>query len=84
MLLSFKVDRHLKHIGATPSPPAWIVVKYPKKAWQPSGNCPSRVFFEAQTHPIISVCAIKDLKRRFLNLECNNRPKIRLQNAKAY
>ena len=39
--------------------------------------------FQAQTHPIISVCPIKRcFKRRFVNLECNKRPKRRLQNVK--
>ena len=56
----FKVAGHLKHIGATPRPPAGIVVKNRKTAWQPNGHCPSHVFFEAQTHPIISVCPIKE------------------------
>ena len=42
--MGFKVAGHLKHKGATPSPPAGLVVKHPKTAWQPSGHCPSHVF----------------------------------------
>ena len=42
--MGFKVAGHLRHKGATPSPSAGIVVKYPKTAWQPSGHCPSHVF----------------------------------------
>ena len=54
--MGFKVAGHLKHLGATPSPPAGIVVKHPKTTWQLNGHCPSRVFFETQTQAIISVC----------------------------
>ena len=61
----FKVAGHPRHKWATPSPPARIVVKHPKTIWQPSGHCPSRMFFcflfffKAQTHPIIGVYPIK-------------------------
>ena len=55
----FKVADHPRRTGANPSPPTGIIVKHLKTAWQPSGHCPSHVFFEAQAHPIVSVCPIK-------------------------
>ena len=44
--MGFKVARHK---GAAPGPPAGIVVKHPKTAWQPSGHCPSHVFLGTGT-----------------------------------
>ena len=58
--MGFNVAGHMRHEGATPSPPDGIVVKHTKTAWQPSGHCPRHVLFKAQTHPIISICCIKE------------------------
>ena len=55
----FKVGDHPRRKGANPSPPTGIVVKHPKTTWQPVGHCPSHMFFEAQTHSIVSVGPIK-------------------------
>ena len=36
--IGFKVAGHLRHKGAIPSPPAWIVVKHHKQARQNEGS----------------------------------------------
>ena len=47
--MGFKVAGPLRHKGATPSPPAGIVVKHTKTARQPCGHCPSHVCLGTDT-----------------------------------
>ena len=47
--IGIKVAGHLRQKGAIPSPPAGIVVKHPKQAWQPSGPRPSYMFLGTDT-----------------------------------
>ena len=76
--MGYRVAGHLRHKGATPRPPAGIVVKHPKTAWQPSGHCPSHMFLCTDT-PSNQCLSYKSVfKRWFFNLACINRPKMEL------